>query len=81
MWIYILVKDIIYPKYSKLFKDTKMDKELIIFCHDNYNKYKKCHEGRLFKVKMIDYEYDNKNKGYFKFKIIERIQEYLYYIQ
>lgn len=77
---YILVKDKIFPKYSKLFKKTKMGKELIIFCHDKFNSGLKCHEGRLFKVKMTDYEYDNKNKGYFKFKILERIQEYLYYI-
>ena len=82
----ITVKDTIYPYFSKLFKKKKMNKELIIFCHDNYNRKSGCHEGRLFRVKMIDYKstYNEKNerfKYYFCFKIIERITPngYSYY--
>ena len=82
---YICVEDTINPKYCRLFREKKMNKELIIFCHDKFNRKLDCHEGRLFKVKMIGYEYEyddqyERNKYYFNFKIIERIYPngYLY---
>ena len=77
----IYVKDTIIEWSSELFREKKMNKELIIFCHDKFNKELKCHEGRLFKVKMIDYEPDKHGNSYFSFKIIERITPggYLYY--
>ena len=85
---YIYIKDTIRvkaPWSSKLFREKKMNKELIIFCHDKFNRKLDCHEGRLFKVKMIGYEYEyddqyERNKYYFNFKIIERIYPngYLY---
>jgi hypothetical protein len=80
---YIYVKDTIkiYALWSsELFREKKMNKELIIFCHDKFNRKLDCHEGRLFKVKMIDYEPDKHGNSYFSFKIIERITPggYLY---
>ena len=50
-----------------------MGKEyILIFCHDKYNRKLKCHQCRLFKVKMVDYEI-GENVNYFSFKIIDRI--------